>query len=1006
MRVQLPYYRDKNGKQNFQISVSILLAVLFFFPVKPRAQSFSADQFTVKYKVSHFDQTNGLPQNTVGGAIFDKYGFLWVATEDGLVRFDGSVFKTYQPGSLTQPVSSNRMRGFLKRQNSDTIWAANSLNELFIIANGTFRGSEKYKYSANGFPFLKANTNRLTPAALSHRHADASQMAGSDQYIFSLDENYDMHLLSWYSPKGLAGTFRLPGRPDEKWYIYGDFNGKKVFVANRQRLYEVVLSTAGIKLVPVLDNLEEPGLISMVIVSPGNERIITTSLSDGFRLYQKKDFFTSTTGEKEKQKGTDIFYEQFFLPGDSVLITGKDKLFYKRKYAGRLSVFSAGKGQIFLKDSEGFYWFSQSKSDSLLTLYKSENPGDTKRPVADMQCGVLFEDSKKNVWIGSEFGMGYFKNDHYIDLTSLKRAAVIGTIQIFEESADGSMLIGANNGLYRYDSKAKVKLVCLLNADVRYIKRDSISTDAWICTYGQGFYLLRENGEKITRFPLDRNNYLRNIHCIVQDKNGKMWMPTNNGLFVTTRKSLFDYSTDTSFVPFYFYFDKGNGFLTNEFNGGFYPPYLKHPDGYYTFPSMNGLVWVHPDSVNITFPNGNIFFDEIKEGKNPISGNDKNELTLTKNVTSFSVVLSSPYWGHPDNNLIEYCFLHKNIEPNEKDWRHLSADKKIIISYPQYGSYELIVRQRTGFDENKYAFVKLPVIIPPHWYQTNIFKFLCGVCLVILLFFFLRLRHRYLVWRNFVLQRKISLATRNLRSTNSQLRQSNYIKERLISILSHDISNPLYFISRITNDLIKRDDVKENNFWLDSLEEIKYSTNQLIKLSDNMLTWMQTQEASFKPNIARVALKSFVDDKLEFFAYTARSKNIDFINSIGEKVSVHTDMQLLSIILHNIVGNAVKFTSSGSIEIYYREENDHAIIGIKDTGWGMTKAQLKKIEMNREIRSGIGTQLERGRGLGLKIVRELIEVLKGSLYITSIEESGSTFEIGLPKKLKKIISSR
>ena len=172
-------------------------------------------------------------------------------------------------------------------------------------------------------------------------------------------------------------------------------------------------------------------------------------------------------------------------------------------------------------------------------------------------------------------------------------------VNYFAETKDHKILMASPGNLIIYDViKQRTKKIPCDKNDIRsiFISKDNT---IWVCTYSNGFSLFKNN--RFYKMPIDNYSYLTSAHCINEDINDHFWISTNKGLIEVDKKNLLAYYNDKSPV-YYHHYDSNNGFLTNEFNGGCQPCSAKLENGYFIYPSLNGLVAFHPNLCKLRIP--------------------------------------------------------------------------------------------------------------------------------------------------------------------------------------------------------------------------------------------------------------------------------------------------------------------------------------------------------------------------------------------------------------------
>jgi signal transduction histidine kinase len=234
---------------------------------------------------------------------------------------------------------------------------------------------------------------------------------------------------------------------------------------------------------------------------------------------------------------------------------------------------------------------------------------------------------------------------------------------------------------------------------------------------------------------------------------------------------------------------------------------------------------------------------------------------------------------------------------------------------------------------------------------------------------------------------------------NRELQGINEIKDKLISVIAHDLKNPFNSISGYSELLISRIDSYSKSEAISFLRVIHDNSVKGNMLLDNLLQWsrLRTNTLQFFPNEQN--LNKLVLDELFFVQHIANEKEIRILTSIRDDVSVYADSNMLKTVIRNLVSNAIKFTSNkGTITIAARSNSDSIVISVSDTGMGIDQSVKQKL-FTGEV--GITTANEKGEmgtGLGLMICKDFVNYHKGKIWVESELGEGSTFIVDLPNK--------
>lgn len=228
-----------------------------------------------------------------------------------------------------------------------------------------------------------------------------------------------------------------------------------------------------------------------------------------------------------------------------------------------------------------------------------------------------------------------------------------------------------------------------------------------------------------------------------------------------------------------------------------------------------------------------------------------------------------------------------------------------------------------------------------------------------------------------------------------ELMELNFTKNKIISIISHDLRSPLNSLKGILTLLNSRT-ISQDEFYQLSAD-LEKNIENLSYMLDNLLHWAFTQMKGFTANPTRFPFYQLVEEQTNLFAETARQKNIQLQNKVPEQVMVYADVNHIRLILRNLINNAIKFTTEGgSVTIQATSRQHYIIISVTDTGIGIGEDYLKRMLRSSEQASGTGTRGERGTGLGLLLCKEMLAYNSGEFWITSKPGEGSTFYFSLP----------
>jgi len=242
-------------------------------------------------------------------------------------------------------------------------------------------------------------------------------------------------------------------------------------------------------------------------------------------------------------------------------------------------------------------------------------------------------------------------------------------------------------------------------------------------------------------------------------------------------------------------------------------------------------------------------------------------------------------------------------------------------------------------------------------------------------------------------QEMIWMQNKELNQQAEELKQANQAKDKLYSIIAHDLKSPFNSIigfSELINKSVKNKDYEELEKYSMYLKE---SSENVYKLLLNLLDWSRIQRKKIVYKPEKINLKELITEQANIFNHVADEKN----NKIELELSssfVFADKNMLETIIRNLISNALKYTENGKINIKISEKNNDYIVEVKDNGIGMNENLIKNIFHTNETLPG--TKGEKGSGLGLQLCKEFVEINKGTIHVKSEEGKGSTFTFSVP----------
>lgn len=1018
------------------LRIFVVCAVTAIFSTSGSKAQFATLEKVSGYSITHFTDENGLPQNSVKSIVKDERGYIWMTTERGLVRYDGHRLVKFD--QFGDSYASRNIYGFQLHPSDPTngLLAMTREGKWIRIAKGEARIDSNYK----GYPAYEPSKD---PAAREDPVVQSLPFVFEDQYTnilsrfisiypFPAGAHYTYHQdrVSYYHQNKLVKQFFFPKKyvfnffrlgndlyfldkglrlfqftsagsnssvhqipiegeilrhrvlaPQSGCMLFWNNVSEQVFVLLDKSLYLLSRSKSGVisgKLVLNGFDLRRHS-VKGVYYDPLFQRVYMGSQLEGLYIAEKQPFYVVV----DPKSKVNTFYCQTLL-GDNQILTPDGKTFEKKAAPGAVlpgmsnlvswdlvSVLRAKSGHIWTKQGEEIFQFD-SRGNSLISKWLIKG-GVTN----------LYEGLKGRIWIGTT-NQGLYYLDPGQQRANLSRfpCKLLPQISWIEHQTADVLWIGTGSGLYRLHlSTGKLSPVAgLENIYIRSLHIPKGLGEVWITTYTSGFFLLKEN--KLTRFPLDKQQHLASAHCIFQDKKGFFWITTNRGLFQIKKSDLLAY-VEKPFIPYYHYYAKSAGFKTNEFNGGCQPCAIRMHDGTVSFPSIDGLVWFVPEQVKPELPSEQIFIDNLDiNGK--ASASDLKQISVPAKTSEADLKVSTPFFGDRYNLNMSYRAFRDGTPISS--WKEFDENTAISIPFAAGGKYTVSVRKLNGFGPNNYGYNHLNIFVDKQWFETWWFKVISVLAILTLFYITLKLRIRAVKKQNQLLETKVHERTldlehtlRVLNNSEKQLEEQLRLHIHMIASISHDIRTPIRHMSYAldhTYALMEKDQINAAQSFV---TQLKQGVERIYSLVDNIVNFIRPEIHGPKIGLTAVNLRDVVDEKVLLFKQIADKYYGNIAVDISPGKTIVTDAKLLGIIIHNLIDNAIKIQHKNKIRIYTDHINGHLHLIFEDDGPGMPPKLIQWLN-SKEFFDNHNLQSQH-EGIGLLMIKQLSQILDLDLSV-------------------------
>jgi signal transduction histidine kinase/ligand-binding sensor domain-containing protein len=1006
------------------------------------------------YHPIQYTSKDGLPQNSIRGLAFDEHGFLWVATEGGLARFDGQGFRLC--GADQHPdLGNQRFKQVIPLPDSSILFV-DYTNALFLLEKGIFRrvpwpdnkvfDSRIFRGSVPSLSVLldepllqkemekweKPSRMALFPAGPNRLFAISSRIALLDldrqerlilskrtqsphRFTFANGQllhlnaqnqlvRLDLETQSWQAchwtlqdeegtPFSLADpTFYSPPPHDQAFLEAGG------------RLYRLLPTGRPdrFRLELLLRELPPNCLISHLVYRPEDQLLVLGTDTRGLFVYRKWPFQTIAHAYDDRTLAA-ASYIQALLDSNSLLtsnglIVDLESGNVRERFPYPFHsyyLYRNQRGQLYFRDPQ-----------KRLFRYDPARPDRAPEFLMQKTLAVVLLENHGTRWLMTGTGL-YRWQDEAVQAILTGSFEGINAIRGYCMGGGHDLWIAAHMQVYRVDT-------CTWQVD-SFPELDGARTRslAWIDgklfagTYGNGYFVYDKG--RFTAMPAGRGNELANVHAFVPDTSDYLWISTNRGLFKTHLGTVDAYLADSTLGLFYYTYLEEDGIRNTEFNGGCIPNHLWLPDGRLSLPSMQGLVLFDPHATAHNFDTDSVLFSRLRADGAAVALTP--DIRIPADHYELSVDWATPWWGHAYNLDMQY-----RLEGVHRDYQPMSmGQRKLYFGHLKPGRYLLHVRKRIGFGPSDFVYSRLPFTVEAPWYLSPWAIGLYALGFLLLVWATSAAYTRTIRGRNILLQQKVDVQTAELRTANRQLgqnleklsrterelRQNLKTKDRLISVISHDILTPLRFIGMIARLGSGREE-KDGAQVQKTLTDVQNAVGKLYHSTLNLLHWVKYQQKNFEITPGSCSPYALVDRLLQDLVEMAEYQGNTLHNELPEDDIIQTDPQVLSIVLHNLLSNAIKFTRNGSIHLRSAVEPGWYILEVQDTGRGMSAEQLETLRRrsNRPDRPG-SNDISAGTGIGLSLVDDLMEALNGHWDIDSKPDAGTQVRLFIPMKSRK-----
>lgn len=615
---------------------------------------------------------------------------------------------------------------------------------------------------------------------------------------------------------------------------------------------------------------------------------------------------------------------------------------------------------------------------------------------------ALYVDSKNKIW--------YSKNGlHCFDPKTNKHTEVeyggfedlrTSMIYFFYEKKDGHILLCTTSGLYewhpqkgiiaRYWKGGKGKYY-LPSSDFRHLYFDKKDQTYWLASRQDGLIHWQPQTEKYTAYQLHRLGS-NTLHAVYPNTGGKsddyLWLSTENGVVQFHKKT-------GNFVVY----SSKDGLLSDEMNR---IAHFQDEDGTIYLGSGLGVTAFRPKDFDLESQE-NVSEIIIAELNQYLSATQKienltarfhqeNQITLYPGDRFFTLTLALVDYKENKNAIYKY-----KIKGRDKDWLTENTNTITMSGLP-YGHQTLMIQ--ASMENGLYSkILEIPIFVKRPFYLTSWFIFSVLLIISLGILFIIRWRTQRLKKQTEWLTEEVEKRTETIMAQAEALKEMDSIKTKFFSNITHEFRTPLTLILGPAKQLYDKEDELQKQ---KQLAGILKNSRHLLDLINQLLDLSKLESGKMAMSWEYGDITEYTESFLDDFRALAKSKQQKLVflaNSTDWET--YFDKDKWHKIISNLLSNAIKYTEvNGEIILKFnriiQEEKEYIYLKVKDNGTGIHQNDLPRI-FNRFYQvDGSTTRFQEGAGIGLALVKELVELQGGTITVQSTIGEGTTFEIYIP----------
>lgn len=557
----------------------------------------------------------------------------------------------------------------------------------------------------------------------------------------------------------------------------------------------------------------------------------------------------------------------------------------------------------------------------------------------------------------------------------------------------GRVWIGTDNGLYSFQDgrlypvegwpRGRNALCLAFSSDEKTLW---VGTDLGLVRYSEG---------RIRLYGTEEGLPTNGSHLLALDRFGTLWQSTDGGVVSIRMQDLdaFDQGRIRT-IPSQRYTQE-DGFSDADVSD----EAIRLPDGRLVFAYHTGFLYIDPANLPRNAVPPSVAIQEVKANGKSLS--PMGTVGVSPGEGALEVHFAAMSFVAPEKVRFRY-----RLEGHDPAWKETATERAAYYTDLRPGTYtfRVIACNNDGVWNSRGQ--TLTVTLLPHFWQTLWFRLFCGLLALALLAVAYRWRLRQMVERT----ERLEAQNREMNLLNTELQRLNELKDEFLANTSHELRTPLNGMIGIAESMLDGSVGPLSAEQQVNMTLLSHSGKRLANLVNDILDFSRLRHRELHLHRKPVNLRALVEMTLQLDRVLLGNKELQLINEVPTTLPpVHADENRLQQILHNLVGNAIKFTAAGTVRVTAaiveeqgKPEQSWVAVSIADTGIGIPEDKRERVFESFEQVEGSARRQYGGTGLGLAITKSLVELHGGQIQVESIVGEGSVLTFTLPVSTREL----